>query len=37
MSDISVFGDSVLKGVIYENNIYKVSQIIEIFSKHYKN
>ena len=21
-----VFGDSVLKGVIYENNIYKVSQ-----------
>ena len=26
MSDISVFGDSVLKGVIYENNIYKVSQ-----------
>lgn len=26
MSDISVLGDSVLKGVIYENNIYKVSQ-----------
>ena len=26
MSDISVFGDSVLKGVIYENNIYKVSK-----------
>ena len=26
MSDISVFGDSVLKGVIYENNVYKVSK-----------
>ena len=26
MSDISVFGDSVLKGAIYENNIYKVSK-----------
>ena len=26
MSDISVFGDSVLKGVIYENNTYKVSK-----------
>lgn len=26
MSDISVFGDSVLKGVIYENNAYKVSK-----------
>ena len=26
MSDISVFGDSVLKGVIYENNKYKVSK-----------
>ena len=26
MSDISVFGDSALKGVIYENNVYKVSQ-----------
>lgn len=26
MSDISVFGDSVLKGVIYENNSYKVSK-----------
>lgn len=25
MSDISVFGDSILKGVIYENNVYKVS------------
>ena len=26
MSDISVFGDSILKGVIYENNTYKVSK-----------
>lgn len=26
MSDISAFGDSILKGVIYENNIYKVSK-----------
>ena len=26
MADISVFGDSVLKGVIYENNVYKVSK-----------
>ena len=26
MLDISVFGDSFLKGVIYENNTYKVSQ-----------
>ena len=26
MADISVFGDSVLKGVIYENNTYKVSK-----------
>lgn len=26
MTDISVFGDSVLKGVIYENNVYKVSK-----------
>ena len=26
MADISVFGDSVLKGVIYENNAYKVSK-----------
>lgn len=26
MPDISVFGDSVLKGVIYENNSYKVSK-----------
>ena len=26
MSDISVFGDSVLKGVIYETNAYKVSK-----------
>ena len=27
MSDISVFGNSVLKGVIYENNIYKVIEL----------
>lgn len=26
MLDISVFGDSFLKGVIYENNTYKVPQ-----------
>ena len=26
MGDISVFGDSILKGVIYENNVYKVSK-----------
>ncbi len=26
MSDISVFGDSILKGVIYENNVYRVSK-----------
>lgn len=26
MSDVSVFGDSVLKGVIYENNSYKISK-----------
>lgn len=26
MPDISAFGDSILKGVIYENNIYKVSK-----------
>ena len=26
MSDISMFGDSVLKGVIYENNAYKISK-----------
>lgn len=34
MLDISVFGDSFLKGVIYENNTYKVSQnrFSEIYS-----
>ena len=26
MTDISAFGDSVLKGVVFENNKYKVSK-----------
>lgn len=35
MLDISVFGDSFLKGVIYENNTYKVSQNSLIYVRIY--